>query len=504
MGDERLPDFDDSFVTTADLTAARPLPRPSSWLGALAQMSATQRIAAILYILLVVLVVRPDPSLPHAVQSLLFGGVVALPFVVMALADGLRAQQRTSIPFYRNEVFLRNIVQAIFLLIIFMMLYALIVNLFGNLASSGLSINFGVVDRPFGTEVTEGPDPRQRLDFLHNLPVIGPTLANASILRPDTIFRALLVGLINTLRVVALSLVATTVLGIAVGVGLLSTNWLLRNVSAVYVEIFRNTPLLVQLFFIYGGVIKALPARPREAVELPGSVFVSGRGLYYPAVIATETANSLFFLLLVGLILGLALWRWRLRVNERTGQPARGFIYFLAAVLSCGIVGLVLALSGGETPFIVEPPQIGNFNFTGGASFSAEYLSLFLGLTLYTSAFVADIVRAGIQSVPYGQIEAAHALGLSNMQTLNKIILPQALRLAVPPLTNQYLNLTKNSSLGIAIGYTDIYNVATITYNQTGQSVALFAILMVVYLVLSLIISLIMNAFNRRLALKTR
>lgn len=504
MPDEQLPATYDLFVTTADLSARRAPPRPASWLGALAQMSAAQRLAAVVYILLVVLVVRPDPRLPRAAQSLLFGGAVVLPFVALALINGLRAQQRTGILFYRNVVFLRNIVQAVFLLVIFTALFGLIANLFDNLAASGLYINFGVVERPFGTEITEGPDPRQRLEFLYNLPVVGQTFANATILEPDTVFRALLVGLVNTLRVVALALVATTALGIAVGVGLLSTNWLLRNVSAVYVEIFRNTPLLVQLFFIYGGVIKALPSRPREAVELPGSIFVSGRGLYYPAIIAGESANSLFILLLVGMVLGVALWRWRLRVNERTGQPARGLRYFLLAVVISGALGLALALAGGGTPFVVERPQVGNFNFTGGASFSAEYVALFMGLTLYTSAFVADIVRAGIQSVPYGQIEAAHALGLSNVQTLSQIILPQALRLAVPPLTNQYLNLAKNSSLGIAIGYTDIYNVATITYNQTGQSVALFAILMMTYLALSLIISLVMNVFNNRLKLKTR
>ncbi|MBI5667817.1 MAG: ABC transporter permease subunit [Chloroflexi bacterium] len=451
-----------------------------------------------------VLFVRPDPSLPRPVQSLIFGAAVALPFVAVVLISGLRAQGRTGIPFFRNVVFLRDFVQAVFLFVIFVVAFTLAANLFDNLAASGLSINFGVIERKFGTEVTEGPDPRQPLEFLAAIPVVGQSLAQATVLQPDTVFRALLVGFINTLRVVALSLVATTVLGVLVGIGLLSVNWLVRTVSAAYVEIFRNTPLLVQLFFIYGGVIKALPSRPREAMELPGSIFVTGRGLYYPAVIATDAADIFFLSLLLGVILGVGLWRWRLRLNERTGKPAYAVRYFLLAVLGLGGVGLALSLLGNGMPFVLDMPQVGNFNFIGGASFSAEYLALFLGLTLYTSAFVADIVRAGIQSVAKGQIEAAHALGLSNVQTLSKIILPQALRLAVPPLTNQYLNLTKNSSLGIAIGFTDIYNVATITYNQTGQSVALFAILMVVYLSLSLLISLVMNLFNSRLQFKTR
>lgn len=465
------------------------------------------RIVALAYMALVVIawpVIVRDDGVPRNVESLIFSLIICLPFAGLILVNGLRLQRRTKVPFYRNIVFLKNGVQVLFLLVIFATVFTLVTNLQTNLASSGLNINFNVLDRKFGTEVTEGPDPRQPLDFLKSIPVVGQSLAAVPVFQPDTNLRALAVGLINTLRVVVLSLVATTVLGVLVGIGLLSVNWLVRNLSAAYVEIFRNTPLLVQLFFIYGGVIKALPSRPREAVQLPGSIYVSGRGFYYPAIIPTDAANTFFILLLAGVLLGLMLRRWRLQVNERTGKPAHGLLFFLLSAVGLGAVGLALSFAGGGTPFVIEVPQASNFNFAGGASFSAEYLALFLGLTLYTSAFVADIVQAGIQSVQKGQIEAANALGLSNAQTLGKIVLPQALRLALPPLTNQYLNLTKNSSLGIAIGFTDVYNVATITYNQTGQSVALFAILMVIYLTLSLIISLVMSIFNNSLKLKTR
>ncbi|HEX2907153.1 MAG TPA: ABC transporter permease subunit [Phototrophicaceae bacterium] len=495
------------FVTTADLAASRLPNKPTSAFRVLLGNGTFWRVVALVYMLLVVLAwptVFTGSDLPIAIQGVLFSLIICLPLAAVVLVNALQLQRRTRIPFYRNVIFIRDFIQIVFLVVILLVAFTLANNLQTNLAQSGLNINFGVIGRNFGTELTEGPSPSEPLDFLNNLPVIGSTLATAPLLQPDTVFRALGTGLTNTLRVVSLSLIATTILGILVGVGLLSANWLARNVSTVYVEVFRNTPMLVQLFFIYGGVIKALPSRPPEAVQLPGSVYISGRGLYYPALIPTSTADYVTVLSLLGLALGIGLWRWRVRLNEQTGKPAHGFQYFAGAVLGCGLAGLVLAFLSGGAPFMVEVPQMGNFNFTGGSSLSAEYVALFLGLTLYTSAFVADIVRAGIQAVPKGQLEAAHALGLSNGQTLTQIILPQALRLAVPPLTNQYLNLTKNSSLGIAIGFVDVYNVATITYNQTGQSVALFAILMVVYLALSLIISLVMNLFNSRLQLKVR
>jgi general L-amino acid transport system permease protein len=498
-----------TFVTRADLTARRPPPRLSP-LAALIRDGGVKRLTGVVYF--IALLIFWDPllaalgiTLPVELDGILFTVAICAPLIAVTLLDGLRTQARTGTPFYRDVTFLRNAGEIVLLFLIVQAGVTLFGNLQTNLARSGLVIDFGVIGRTFGVEITEGPDPSLPLEFLNNVPVIGAALAEQPVLRPDTVLRALMTGFANTLSVSSLSLIATTLLGLLIGVGLLSRNWLVRTVANVYTEIFRNTPLLVQLFFLYGGVIKALPPRPREAVEIiPGAMYVSGRGFYYPALVSAEHSTIVTVALLIGVVLALLLWRWRISVHERTGQAAKVWQYILSAVAGCGLVGLLIASAQGGFPYTLALPAVGNFNFSGGASLSAEYLTLFLGLTLYTAAFIADIVRAGIQSVHKGQIEAARALGLNNGQTLNKVVLPQALRLAVPPLTNQYLNLVKNSSLGIAIGFTDLYNVGTIAYNQTGQSVAMFAIMAIIYLTVSLTISFVMNLFNSTLALKTR
>ncbi|MDX2137197.1 MAG: ABC transporter permease subunit [Chloroflexota bacterium] len=494
-----------TFVNRADLTARRPPPRLSP-LAALLRDGGVKRLTGVIYFIALLLLWDPllaalGIMLPVELDGILFTVAICAPLIAVTLLDGLRTQVRTGTPFYRDVAFLRNAGEIVLLFLIVQAGVILFGNLQTNLARSGLVIDFGVIGRTFGVEITEGPDPGIPLD----VPLIGAVLAEQPLFRPDTVLRALITGFANTVSVSSLSLIATTLLGLFIGVGLLSRNWLVRTVANVYTEIFRNTPLLVQLFFLYGGVIKALPPRPREAVELiPGAMYVSGRGFYYPALVSGDNSSIITVALLIGVVLALVLWRWRVSVHEQTGQPANVWQYILSAIAGCGLVGLLIASAQGGFPYSLNLPEVGNFNFSGGASLSAEYLTLFLGLTLYTAAFIADIVRAGIQSVHKGQIEAARALGLNNGQTLNKVVLPQALRLAVPPLTNQYLNLVKNSSLGIAIGFTDLYNVGTIAYNQTGQSVAMFAIMAVIYLTVSLTISFVMNLFNGTLALKTR
>ncbi|MEW6577717.1 MAG: ABC transporter permease subunit, partial [Chloroflexota bacterium] len=220
----------------------------------------------------------------------------------------------------------------------------------------------------------------------------------------------------------------------------------------------------------------------------------------FPLIEGTDTAWLFYLLVGIGLALGIGLWVWRLRVQDRTGQPANVLRWFVPTLLIFGAAGWLLA--GG--PFSIENPELKRFNFEGGDKLSMEYITLTVGLILYTAAFVADIVRAGIQAVPYGQIEAARAQGFSGGQTLRLIVLPQALRLIIPPLGNQYLNLAKNSSLGIAIGFFDVYNIASIISNQTGQSVAVFAVMMAIYLGTSLTISLVMNAVNYSMRLRSR
>jgi general L-amino acid transport system permease protein len=256
----------------------------------------------------------------------------------------------------------------------------------------------------------------------------------------DTYLKALAVGLLNTLRVAAFSALFATALGTSLGLARLSRNWLLAKLSAVYVEFVRNVPLVVQLFFWYAVITENLPA-PAEALNpLPG-VFLSNRGLAFPA-------------------------------------PASG------------------------TPIKLEHPALSGFNFSGGASLSPEFAALLLGLTVYTAAFVAEIVRAGILAVDRGQLEAARSLGLSERQAMRYVVVPQALRVIVPPVTSQYLNCTKNSSLAVAIGYPDLVSIANTAINQTGQAIEGIAIIMLAYLTISLAISLLMNWYNRRYAVR--
>lgn len=384
------------------------------------------------------------------------------------------------VPFWRDIRVLQAVAQVVFLVAVVVFGYVLINNLVAGLRESQLAINFNILTRPFGTRISEG-----QMDF-------NPGSSSN--------LQALLVGLRNTLRVVTVGLVGATVLGVFIGIARLSPNFLLRTVSISYIELFRNTPLLVQLYFIYRGMRLALPENLADSYRLPGSIYINRRAINFPLVQGTETAPIFYGGVVLGLAVGIGLWIWRLRVQERTGQPARTLVWFLPAFLGLSALGWIA--SGG--PFWVDYPQLGNFNFAGGDRLSAEYTALTIGLILYTAAFIADIVRAGIQSVPYGQIEAARAQGFSGSQTLRLIVLPQALRLIIPPLGNQYLNLAKNSSLGIAIGFFDVYNVANVIANQTGQAVAVFVVMMGIYLAISLAISAIMNGVNYMMRQRSR
>ena len=384
------------------------------------------------------------------------------------------------VPLWRDIRVIQVVAQIAFVVAVVVFGYILVHNMLSNLDKSNLAINFHMVNRPFGTMISEGtsnfqPGHSSNLD-------------------------GLLVGFKNTLRVVLIGLVGATILGVLVGIGRLSTNFLVRTVAISYIELFRNTPLLVQLYFIYRGLRMTVPDTIRDSYKLPGPIYINRRAVNFPLIQGTDTAWILYVLAAIGFVVGIGLWRWRLRVQEQTGRPANTLRWFLPPLLAMIAIGWLAA----GTPFNVDHPQLGRFNFSGGDKLSAEYVSLTLGLILYTAAFIADIVRAGIQAVPYGQIEAARAQGFGGGQTLRLIVLPQALRLIIPPLGNQYLNLAKNSSLGIAIGFFDVYNVANEISNQTGQSVAVFAIMMAIYLSMSLTISGIMNAVNYSMRLRER
>ncbi len=384
------------------------------------------------------------------------------------------------VPLWRDIRVLQVVAQVAFLIAVVVFSYVLIDNLVTGLRASNLAINFGMLTRSFGTKISEG-----QMDF-------DPGAA--------TNFTALMAGLRNTLRVVIVGLVGATVLGVFIGIARLSTNFLLRTVSVSYIELFRNTPLLVQLYFIYRGLRLALPENLADSYTLPGSIYVNRRAINFPLIQGTGTAPIFYAGVAIGLVVAVALRFWRNRVQDQTGKPARTLYWSLPAFLGFSALGWLL--SGG--PFQVDYPVLGTFNFSGGDRLSAEYTALTLGLILYTAAFIADIVRAGIQSVPYGQVEAARAQGFSGGQMLRLIVLPQALRLIIPPLGNQYLNLAKNSSLGIAIGFFDVYNVANVISNQTGQAVAVFVVMMAIYLAMSLTISAVMNGLNYMMRARSR
>ena len=276
---------------------------------------------------------------------------------------------------------------------------------------------------------------------------------------------------------------------ISVGLARLSGNWLIAKLASVFVEATRNVPVLLQLFFWYALITQAFPA-PRRALEPVAGIFLSNRGIKFP----TPVWEPAQLVVAAALVLAAALWILGARRKARTG----GSFFWPGLGL---VVGLpVIAFIAAGAPLDLDAPQLRGFNFQGGGSLSPEFAALLIGLTVYTASFIAEIVRGGILAVPKGQTEAARALGLGRGQALRLIILPQALRVIVPPLTNQYLNLTKNSSLAVAIGYPDLVSVANTSINQTGQAVEGIAIIMVVYLTISLAISAVMNAYNRRIA----
>jgi general L-amino acid transport system permease protein len=310
---------------------------------------------------------------------------------------------------------------------------------------------------------------------------------------------ALVIGFLNTLVVAVAGIIAATIIGFLVGVGRLSRNWLIRKIATVYVELFRNIPPLLVILFWYQGVLALLPS-VRDSYGLPFGSYLNNRGFYFPKLIWGDGA----WLVLAGLAVGVGL-SWFVARRARARQMATGqqFPVFLTSLaLIVGFPLLAFVLSG--FPLTLDFPQKGTFNLTGGINVKPEFLSLFLALSFYTAAFIAEIVRAGIVGVSSGQTEAYSALGLRSGQGLRLVIIPQALRIIIPPLTSQYLNLTKNSSLAVAIGYPDLYAIGGTILNQTGQAIEIVAIFMVIYLGLSLLTSLLMNWFNAKMALKER
>ena len=316
----------------------------------------------------------------------------------------------------------------------------------------------------------------------------------------DSYGRVFVVGLLNTLLVAGIGIVLATILGFAIGIERLSRNWLLARMAAGYVELIRNLPLLFQILFWYLAVLGTLPP-PRQSISLFGEIFLNNRGVIVPAPVSGKGAGLVLAVFAASVAATLALRGWARRLQARTGRQMP-LVWTRLALL---IVPTLIVLIATGWPIGFEAPELRGFNFVGGIRLLPEFVALLVALTTYTAAFIAEIVRAGLLAVPRGQSEAASALGLRRGMTLRLIVLPQALRVIVPPLTNQYLNLTKNSSLAVAVGYPDLFAVfAGTTLHQTGQAIEIIAMTMAVYLAISLITSALMNWYNAHIRIAER
>ena len=360
--------------------------------------------------------------------------------------------------------------QAVFVILLVIVAREVFLNLESAVRRQGIDLSFDFLEQRAGFGIKEG------IDYSPN----------------ESFLKAFWVGVVNTIAVASVGLVLATLLGLVIGVARLSTNWLVRRIAQAYVEVIRNVPVLVQIIFWYVAVVLALPVIG-GGLSLWDVAFLSNRGTAVPWVRAEPGAGAFGWLLLAGLVAAVAAWRWRTRVNERAGAPPRRFATAALVFLAAAAVGFLVT----GAPLSIDVPVVERFGYEGGIQVSPEYTALLLGLVIYTAAFIAEIIRGSIQAVSKGQKEAAEALGLSPAQQLRLVVLPQALRIAIPPLNSQYLNLTKNSSLAVAIGYPDIISVSSTITNQAGRATQMILLVMATYLILSLVISAVMNGVNR-------
>src|SRR5262245_59556200 len=379
-----------------------------------------------------------------------------------------------------NDPRLRGIFYQIVLFVVVLWLgYEFVVNARDNLRAANIATGLDFLDRTAG--------------FSINQTLIPYT-------ESDTYGRVFMVGLLNTLLVAVIGIVLATILGFVVGISRLSSNWLLQRIAGAYVELTRNLPLLFQILFWYLAVLGALPG-PRQSISIFGEVFINNRGVFIPQPVFHEGAGVVVAAFAAGILSSIGVSIWARRRQEATGKQFP--VAWTAVALIFGLTLLASIATGFAISF--EKPELRGFNFAGGVRVIPEFVALLVALVTYTAAFIAEIVRAGILAVARGQTEAAYSLGLRPGQALRFVVIPQALRVIIPPLTSQYLNLTKNSSLAVAIGYPDLFAVfAGTTLNQTGQAIEIIAITMGVYLSISLLTSLLMNWYNARMKLIER
>ena len=390
-----------------------------------------------------------------------------------------RAAPRKRLRLSWSDPVFRSIVwQVLIIGIITAIVWYLVSNTNRNLSARRIATGFGFLTRNAGIPIGESPIP------------YDPAIS--------TYGDALLIGILNTMKVAAIGVVLATLLGTVIGIARLSHNWLVAKLAAVYVETLRDLPLLLQLLFWY-TLLQGLPG-PKQSLRIGDAVFLSNRGIKFPLLVWEPAHSWALLAFAAGLIATWLYARMARKRQEATG--AKPVVWPAALGFLIAVPAMVWAALGA--PFQLDLPVLRGFNFQGGGLVSPEYGALLLGLVIYTASYIAEIVRSGIQAVAIGQWEAAEALGLSRGQVMRRIVLPQALRVVIPPMTSQYLNLTKNSSLAVAVGYQDVVSIANTTLNQTGQAIEGIAYIMAVYLTISLSISLFMNWYNAHIALVER
>ena len=352
-------------------------------------------------------------------------------------------------------------------------------NTMSNIEQRGIKTGFGFLNDTAGFSIDETP-----ISFSSH----------------DTHARVFLVGLLNTLIISFFGIILSTILGLIIGVLRLSKNWLIKKLAATYIDIFRNIPLLLQILFWYNVVLSALP-RPKQSIDFFDSIFINNRGLYIPRPELNSTTIAVLLSFVVIVLIGIFYNKWANKKQEEKGEDSPVVFVVLGSLVILPIIAYFI--SGANFNF--DYPVLGGFNFKGGKVISPEFLALTFALVIYTATFIAEAIRSGIEAVSKGQKEAAASLGLSPYQALKLVVLPQAIRISIPPIINQYLNLVKNSSLAAAVGYPEIVTVfAGISLNQTGQALEILTITMLVYLTVSLLVSALLNWFNYKMKIKER
>ena len=380
----------------------------------------------------------------------------------------------TRIPLWRNVRALRIAGQILFVIVVFVVLQQMYLNAEFQLSQRGRELSFNFLDQRAGFGIKE-----HLIAYSRN----------------SDVFQAFMVGVTNALYLAFVGIVLCTILGIVIGIGRLSPNWLLRRITQVYVEVFRNVPVLVQVIFWWSAVFLAIPTID-QSLSLFDIAFASNRAIAVPAIRANDRFMAWVLSTLVAAVVASVVWLWRTRVNERTGAPSHRAKS--AALTAIGLSAAAYLILG--QPFRVEIPEPQRFGYQGGINFSPEFAAGLFGLLIYTAAFIAEIVRGSILAVPKGQKEAGESLGLSAGQQLRYVILPQAMRIAIPPVTNQYLNLWKNTSVLFAVAFPEIINVTQTIINQGGNELQVFSLGVLAYLLVSLALSFLMNLLNRSVA----